>query len=441
MSTSPLSLRAILLFLLFALAAPLQAGPNIQHWRTDNGARVYFVPAGDLPVVDVRVVFAAGAARDGERPGLATLTSRMLMLGAGDWDADAIARRFEAVGARTDAGAKRDMAWVSMRSLSDAQLLDPAVETLARVLGEPSFPKEDLARERERRLVALEQEKEAPDRLAQRAFYRAVFGEHPYGHSPLGTVESVKGLTREELVRFYERFYAAGNAVVAIVGDLDRRQAKALAARLTAGLPKGGAAQALPPVGELKEAHTVRIEHPSTQTHVLIGQPGMARGDRDYFALYVGNHALGGSGLVSRISEEVREKRGLSYSAYSYFAPMDRKGPFVMGMQTRNEQTEEGIGVLRQTLERFVAQGIKPEELEATKKNLTGGFPLRIDSNREIAEYVAMIGFYGLPLDYLDTFIERVEAVTRQDVQDAFARRVHPGRMVTVIVGGESAGR
>ncbi|NIP72363.1 MAG: insulinase family protein [Gammaproteobacteria bacterium] len=441
MSISPLSLRATLLFWLFALAVPLQAAPNIQHWRTDNGARVYFVPAGDLPVVDVRVVFAAGAVRDGDRPGLATLTNHMLMFGAGDWDADAIARRFEAVGARTGAGAKRDMAWVSMRSLSDPQLLDPAVETLARVLGEPSFPKKDLARERERRLVALEQEKEAPDRLARRAFYRAVFGDHPYAHSPLGTAGSVKRLAREDLVRFYERFYAAGNAVVAIVGDLDRDRAKALAVRLTAGLPEGEAPPPLPPVQSLDEARTVRIEHPSTQTHVLIGQPGMARGDRDYFSLYVGNHALGGSGLVSRISEEVREKRGLSYSAYSYFAPMERKGPFAMGMQTRNEQTEEGIRVLRQTLEHFVAEGIGAGELEATKKNITGGFPLRIDSNREIAEYLAMIGFYELPLDYLNTFIERVESVTRQDVQDAFARRVHPERMVTVIVGGESAGR
>ncbi len=145
---------------------------------------------------------------------------------------------------------------------------------------------------------------------------------------------------------------------------------------------------------------------------------------------------LGGSGLVSRISEEVREKRGLSYSAYSYFLPMARRGPFQLGLQTRNEQVEEALQVLRDTLVKFREEGPTQAELIAAKRNITGGFPLRIDSNRKVVEFIAMIGFYGLPLDYLDRFNERVEAVTVEQVREAFQRRVDPERMVTVVVGG-----
>lgn len=415
-----------------------QATPKIQHWRTDHGARVYFVEARELPIVDVRVVFDAGAARDGDQQGLASLTNAVLMLGAGSLSADAIAERFESVGARPEHGTERDMAWLAVRSLSDRELLGQAMDTLALILTQPTFSEEHFERERQRRLVALEQQKQSPDRLAKRAFYRNLYGDHPYGNLPLGTVEAVNGITRQDVAEFHRRHYVARNAVLAIVGDLDRAQARSLAERLTGELPPGEPAPALPQVPALEQAQTVRIEHPSTQTHVLIGQPGLSRGDPDYFPLYLGNHALGGSGLVSRISEEVREKRGLSYSAYSYFAPMRRRGPFVMGMQTRNEQAQRGIRVLRQTLSAFIEAGIEAEELEAAKKNLTGGFALRIDSNNEIVQYIAMIGFYGLPLDYLERFIERVQSVRRQEVVEAFRRRLDPERMLTVIVGGDA---
>jgi zinc protease len=162
----------------------------------------------------------------------------------------------------------------------------------------------------------------------------------------------------------------------------------------------------------------------------------MDRKDPDFFPLYVGNHILGGSGLVSQLYEEVREKRGLSYSVYSAFIPMQKKGPFILGLQTRNDQLEEALGVLRETLQRFHDQGPTDKELVAAKKNITGGFALRIDSNSKIIEYLAVIGFYGLPLDYLETFNDKVMAVTREQIRDAFQRRVHPDVMATVIVGG-----
>jgi zinc protease len=190
-------------------------------------------------------------------------------------------------------------------------------------------------------------------------------------------------------------------------------------------------------VSDLQAALEQRIAHPSSQTHILLGQPGIRRDDADYYALYVGNHVLGGGGLVSQLSNEVREKRGLSYSVYSYFLPMGERGPFQLGLQTRNDQVDEALQVLRDTLATYVAEGPSAEELEAAKNNITGGQALRIDSNRKILEYLAVIGFYELPLDYLETFNAKVEAVTLEQVREVFRRRIQPERMLTVLVGGE----
>jgi zinc protease len=185
---------------------------------------------------------------------------------------------------------------------------------------------------------------------------------------------------------------------------------------------------------------TERIRCPSAQSHVLAGQPGMARADADYFPLYVGNFILGGSGLVSRLSDEIREKRGLSYSAYSYLNPMRVPGPFVLGLQTRNTQADAALKVMRETLMRFVETGPTEMELVAAKKNISGGFPLRLDSNRDILGYLAVIGFYDLPLDWLETYVPNVEAVTAESIRDAFRRRIRPAEMVTVVVGGDGKG-
>jgi zinc protease len=243
-------------------------------------------------------------------------------------------------------------------------------------------------------------------------------------------------LSREDIQQFHKRYYVASNAVIAIVGAVTRQEAETLAQQVIGKLPAGKEAPPLPAVTSLSASRLEQIGFPSQQTHILIGQPGIKRGDPDYFPLYVGNHILGGGGLVSRLSEEIREKRGLSYSTYSYFSPMRMAGPYILGLQTRNDQTAEAHRLMQKVLSEFVAHGPTAEELDAARKNITGGFPLRIASNSKIASYIAMIGFYGLPLDYLDRFNERVEAVTLEQIRDAFQRRVAPDKMLTVIVGG-----
>ncbi|MGD8308165.1 MAG: pitrilysin family protein [Chromatiales bacterium] len=421
---------------LLPAAGAVQAAPSIQSWETPNGARVLFVEAPELPILDVRVVFDAAGARDGDSPGLASLTNSLLSEGAGPWSADQIAERLEAVGAELSSGSLRDMAWVSARTLTEDEPLRTTIETLAAVIAEPRFDPEDLERVRANTLVALKQEEQSPAETAKKAFYRAVYGDHPYGAHPSGTPESVAAIDRSDVVAFHRRYYVARNAVVAIVGAVSREQAGRLAERVTAGLAGGESALPLPQVPEPADGSLVRVDFPSSQSHIYSGQPGMRRGDPDYFPLYVGNHILGGNGLVSQLSEEVRNERGLSYSVYSYFLPMQRRGPFVMGAQTKNAQADEALAVMRRTVLEFIERGPTADELDEAKQNITGGFPLRIDSNDDIVEYLAMIGFYGLPLDYLDTLVDKVDAVTAAQIRDAFSRRLHPDRFVTIILGG-----
>lgn len=414
------------------------AVPPIQHWQTDNGAGVYFIAAPQLPILDVRVVFRAGSARDDEQPGLARLTNRLLDDGAGAWDADTIATRFAQVGAQYSAGSARDMAWVTLRTMTASDAREQAVATFLEVLGAPNFPAQAIERLRRQTLVSLEEQAADPASLASKAFYRAIYGDHPYASPVTGTEEAVEAIEAADIRDFYARYYVAKNATIALVGDINQAQAEKLASRISAVLDPGMAAPPPPSVPPLNEAKTVRIGFPSQQAHIYIGQPGMRRQDTDYYPLYLGNHAFGGSGFTSRLVKEVRIKRGFAYSVYSYFSPMDVRGPFMIGLQTKVDQAEEAVAVAKEELAQFVENGPTPTELEASKANITGGFPLRIASNQSLVRYAAMIGFYDLPLSYLERYTSRIEAVTREQVTQALQRRLNPQRLVTVSVGGEA---
>ncbi len=428
-------IRWIILLTLFSCAA--LANPDIKTWETAKGAKVMFVAAPELPMVDLRVAFDAGSARDGAQWGLALLTNALMPEGAGGLSEDEVRERFDDVGAQFGGDVQRDMAWLSLRSLTDPESLEPALETFAKILTQPDFPAPAFERERKRLLVGLKQRRQDPSALAEDAFYANVFKGHPYAPPKEGEEKTLAALQRNDLPAFYHQHYTARNAVIAIVGSLDEKQAKSLAEKLVERLPAGSKLNPLPPVKPITAPIEVKIDHPSSQTHIRLGLVGVARPDPDFFPLYVGNHSLGGSGLVSRLFEEIREKRGLSYSVYSYLMPMRAKGPFLAGLETRNEQAQEALALLRDSLKRYAEDGPTPEERSASIKNITGGFPLRVDSNSEILEYLTLIGFYGLPLDYLDTFVAKVEAVTIEQIKEAFKRRLSMDNLVTIIVGGK----
>ena len=420
--------------LMSALSA--QAAVNIQHWQTNSGAEVYFVENHDLPIVDLSVNFAAGSARDtAEKSGLAGITRYMMTLGAAGMSDEIIANKLADIGAVLGGEFDGDRAALKLRTLSSEREQKQALDVFGKILQKPDFPAAVLAREKARIISGLEESATQPEGMVNKAFMKALYGTHPYSLDESGEIATVAKLSVADLQAFYQQYYRANGAVIAMMGDLSRTQAEAIAESMVSGLPKGPANPTIAQVTYPTTPVTQRIAHPASQSHILLGYPGIKRGDPDLFPLYLGNYVLGGGGFVSRLTEEVREKRGLVYSVYSYFMPMAEVGTFQIGLQTKKEQADEALEIVRATLADFLAKGVTDAELKAAKANVIGGFPMRIDSNSKILDYLAVIGFYKLPLNYLDEYNSKVAAVTMAQIKDAFNRRLKPENFVTVIVG------
>jgi len=416
------------------------SSPNIEHWETENGVGVYFVMAPEIPMFDVRIVFAAGSSRDGAAKGIANMTNGLLKEGAGALTADTFSERFSATGARMRVGLGRDTAWASLRTLSNSPRKTQSLDLFIDAVSKPRFDETAIRRLRAQTLVALRHKKQSPGAIATEALYRGLYGDHPYGSPLEGEQSTITSIKRADILEFHKRYYVARNAVIALVGAVDRARAEEIARALSNRLVVGEKAKPLPATVAPSSSEKY-INFPSIQSHVRVGTAGMRRGDPDYFPLLVGNHVLGGSSLVSILFREIRSERGLSYSVYSYFMPMAKTGPFVAALQTDRSQQEEAVKILKETMGRFVTAGPTEDALNSAKENLIGGFPLRVDSNAKIVEYLAMIGFYELPLNYLDTFTTNVAEVSRLGVKDAFIRRVNVGDAVTIVVGAAGAKR
>lgn len=429
-------MRTLIILLLSFLASGLAlAGVKIEHWTAPSGVRVYFVETRVVPILDVQIDFAGGGAFvPAAKSGLAGLTRSLLEAGAGDMDEERIAGRLVDLGARLGGSVDSDRASVSLRTLSSKAEREAALDLMRTVLSAPTFPQSVLEREKGRSISSIREAETRPDAIAGKRFSAAIYPGHPYGFSP--TVDSVGAVAREDLVEFHRRHYGAKGAVVSIIGDISRAEAEAIAQRLTEALPAGGAAL-VPPEVKKPLRDVIKIAHPAAQSHVHIGLPAIRRGDPDYFPLLVGNYSLGGGGFVSRLMKEVREKRGYAYSVYSYFAPRKLEGPFEIGLQTKREQVGDALKVVDEVLTEYIARGPTAGELAAAKKNMVDGLALRMDSNAKLLGYLSAIGFYGLPLSYLDDFPAKVNAVTVDQVKAAFARHVKAENLVTVIVAAD----
>ena len=416
----------------------------IQHWTEPSGAKVYLVESPVIPMVDVQIDFDAGSRRDpGDKSGLASAVALMASKGVkavgGEpaLDENALGEAWADLGASFEAGADNDALHYTLRSLTDPPLLDKAARLAARQIGEPSWPADVWARDRARWSASIKEANTRPATVAAQTFAAAVYGNHPYGVRT--TEETLQRVGVADMQAFHQQHIAACRAKVSIVGAVTRAQAQTLVSTLLARLPAATGCAPLPPVGEISPLAAPaeqNIPFTSAQAHVLIGQPGFQRRDPDFLALLVGNHILGGGGFVSRLTNEVREQRGLSYSVYSYFAAGLHAGAFTVGLQTRPDQAAQAVQVSRDVIARFVAEGPTESELRAAKDNLIGGFALRIDSNKKLLGNVANIAWNDLPLNYLDEWTKKVEALTVADVRAAMARKLQPDRMVTVVVGG-----
>lgn len=428
-----------LLFLAFSFHAFIaHAIPDIQTWKTDNGVVVLFVESPALPMIDIQVTFDAGSARDGGLPGLASLTNGLLVEGSDGLSAQEIAERFESVGAEIKIDSLRDMAIVGVRSLTDERYLKVVVNTLKKVLSKPDFTSRAFKRDLASMKVSVQYGKQSPATIANKAFYKALYGNHPYATPSGGTDEGLAAIKRSDVERFYKKYYVAKNAQIAIVGAVSKKRAKQIANELVGNIPDGSKPEPIPVVPPMTKAKTININFPSKQSHIFVGQLGIKRGDDDYFTLYVANHPFGGSGFASRLLGTIREEHGLVYSVYSYFSPMREHGPFVMGMQTKTEQKDRALALLNGELEEYINSGPSKEELKASVDNIVGSYPLKLDNNRKLLGYLAMIGFYDLSIDYLKNFVANIEKVSLSDIKETIKRRIHPDKMITVVVGKKS---
>ena len=440
--------RAAVLALLtwgLALGTPAAwAGPVIDHWVRPDGARVFLVRNEALPMLDVRLEFDGGSRRDPPaQAGLAAAVASMLGKGTAAWggqparDEEALAEAWADLGAQWSASATLDRFSIALRTLTRPDVLEPAVALLAQQLAAPLFDEAVWARERQRLEAAWHQAQAQPETRAQRLYAEAVYRGHPYGRE--ATPATWAAIDAAAMRGFWQRHARACEARLTFVGAVDRAQADAIAARLLAGWSAHGCAP-LPPLPDVEPLPAARsITEPfagAAQAQILIGQPGVARRDPDYLALQVANHIVGGGGFTSRLMRELRERRGLTYGVYSYFLAGRHAGAWTVTMQTRPDQAQQAVALIHEVLRRFAEEGPTPQELAEAQRSLVQGHVLKLDSNRKIADQVAALAWAELPLDELDTWPRRVQALTREELMRAWRRVIDPQRLVTVVVGG-----
>ena len=427
--------KTILITILIFFSNFSSATLNIQHWESNNGARIYFVENHDLPIVDINVDFRAGSVKDTkQKSGVASLTNHVMVLGAGGINEEDLANQFIDLGAQLNSSFDQDKSGFSLRTLSEKKI--EAIDLLTLVLHKPNFDSKIIEREKKRYVASISQSETMPGAIALKAFMKALYGEHPYALPNSGEVETIKKISKKDLHDFYKSNYLSNELSIVIVGDISRKDAEDLGHKISLGFSENKMASATPLV-DYKKGQEIKISHPSKQAHLYYGAPIIKRGDPDFLTLYLGNYILGGGGFVSRLTQEIREDRGLAYSVYSYFMPFIQEGPFQIGLQTKKNQVGEAKELVKKTVSTFIKNGPTPKELRQAKDYMIGGFPLRLDSNKKILEYVSMMAFYKYPLDYLETFTDKIDKITAEEIKSAFQRRVDMSKFSTVIVGSE----
>jgi len=430
---------------LLAVAGVAQAAPAIEHWVQPSGARVFLVQTPALPMLDVQIDLDAGSRRDpAAQAGLAQATAALLRSGVqahggrAALDENALAEAWADLGAQFSASATRDRLSLRLRTLTQPDLLQAAQDLLAQQLAAPAFAAPVWQRERPRWVARWQQSQTEPRVLAAQLLSAAVYGAHPYGQQ--ARPETWAAIEAEHLGAFWRTHAQACTARVTLVGDIGRERADALVRQLLAGWQGHGctALAPLPEVQPLAQGRLIEQPFAVAQTQILIGQPGLARRDPDFLAFMVANHILGGSGFSSRLMQEVRERRGLTYDIHSRFVPGRHAGVFVVATTTQPQRAQQALELVQQEIRRFVDQGPTQAELEHAQAALINGFALRLDSNRELLQEVAALASHDLPLDDLQTWSARVGALKRDQVHLALQRVLQPERMVTVVFGGSA---
>jgi zinc protease len=430
----------------FGLLAKAYAILPIDQLDSYKGAKAYLVQTKALPMVDIEVSIDAGDRYDpAGKSGLADMAAGLMNYGVkGDKSIlteAQIADEIADLGANIGLSVGGERAILRIRSLSRRDLRDRAVKLAAAMLSAPTYDPKILEREKQRTITNLQEAETKPEYVLERRFKKSVYGDYPLADSP--SMKSVAAINTSDLKQFHQQFYRGDRMIVSIVGDVDRAEANEIVQALLKQIPQSG--QPITKLPELQRSpveplaqREIQIPFDSQQAHIAMGMTAVARSNPDYFSLLVGNYILGGGGFVSRLMSEVREKRGLAYSVFSYFAPGKDNGIFQAGLQTKNDQASQALDVMSSTIAQFIADGPTPSELVAAKANLVNGYPLRIDNNRKLLDNVSAIAWNDLPLDTMDIWTKQVEAVTLEQVKAAFQKYLAMDRMKIVVLGAKN---
>lgn len=426
-------MRFVLACVLLFAALPLRAGVDIKEVVSPGGIKAWLVEEPSIPFVALELRFRGGTSLDapGKR-GATNLMVGLLEEGAGELDSRGFARASEALAASFGYDAGDDSVSISARFLTENR--DQAVELLRLSLVEPTFPQDAIDRVRAQVLSGLRGDEKNPNAIAGRTFKALAFGDHPYGSNGDGTVESVSALTRDDLVAAHKAALARDRLYVAVVGDITEAELGPLLDGLLGELPETGAPMPGAVDVDLKGGVDI-VEFDTPQSVAHFGQAGIERDDDDFFAAYVMNVILGGGGFESRLMTEVREKRGLTYGVYSYLAPKDNAALYLGSVASANDRIAEAISVIRAEWERLAEDGVTQEELDKAKALLTGAYPLRFDGNGAIARIMVGMQMDDLPIDYIETRNDKVNAVTREDVNRVARELLDPEGLQFVVVG------
>ncbi len=434
-----LKLKHFLWILTFSILAMgliesnVHAMPPVQRATLSNHLVLLTSEEHALPFVTLQLLIKSGSSKDSSgEEGLAYLTAKGLLHGTSKRTINQINEELDFLGASLSSSSGRDYATLSLRVLKKD--LTKGFDLFMEVLTQPIFPEEEIKREIEKTLAAIQSQEDQPEEVAEKAFLKALFLNSPYGHPVEGTKESVPKLNREEVIRFYRSYYHPNNAILTIVGDITEQEIKTKLVPQLEKWPKAEIPKSPFVIAFEKEQKTVKINRPITQANILLGNAGVSRENPDFYALTVMNYILGGGGFASRLMEVIRSQRGLAYSVASFFDPGKHPGSFQVILQTKNQSAREAISLSLQQIERIQKEPVSEKELDGAKKYLIGSFPMRLDTQGKLANFLSQVEYYGLGLDYPGKYPSLIRSVTREDVQRVAKKYLHPAKYVLVIV-------
>tara|TARA_B100000902_G_scaffold397349_1_gene460860 strand:- start:25 stop:1347 length:1323 start_codon:yes stop_codon:yes gene_type:complete len=434
-------IQTIYLLIIMIIPNITQANIEILEYETKNGIKVLYSQSENIPMIDIKITFDAGSNRDATVKGLSMITHNLLDEGTSKMNSEEIASSFESTGAVFNTSVNKDKSSVSLRSLADKKYLEPSLKTFLNILSDSIFPQHEVSLQKERTISSIIEDESDPSDISMNLFFKEVYKNYVYGTPTIGEKNAIKKISRKDVLNFYRNNLNHMNAKIAIVSSLPKKDIILLSEKISKSLERENIKKRenIVPLKKNNKKNYVYKKINSEQAHIYIGGMSIKRGSENHLPLYVGNYIFGGSGFSARLMQELRVKRGYTYGVYSYIYPMKDIGPFVIGIETKSEQAQVSIQLIQKMLKEFCENGPSSEEIKHAKEAIINGFPLRVDSNSDILNYLSMINYYDLPLDYLDKFTENISRITKKDIITAFQEEIDYKNLTTLVVGNEKA--